>query len=36
MKKRMNRFSIEDQMERYNITREDAEDKIKIKKMQYK
>ena len=29
MKKRMNRFSIEDQMERYNITREDAEDKIK-------
>ncbi len=25
----MNRFSIEDQMERYNITREDAEDKIK-------
>jgi hypothetical protein len=28
-KKRMNRYSIEDQMNRYNITREEAEDKIK-------
>lgn len=29
VKKRMNRYSVEDQMERYGITREEAEDKIK-------
>ena len=29
MKKRMNRYSIEDQIERFGLSREDAEEKIK-------